>query len=275
METSTQKKYKKEKINFLLSPIAAWVCLGIGACIWFVFPPLLPALHLSTYVGISAGLICLTGINYLMASRFQRTNVGEIFRGNLVGLSAVVNGGLIWHVTASLWLGGTVAAVLCLAASLYVSRRPWFHTSLGYLNWFLPLSWPVNVPGFLIFFTNLLVAPIGYLHPLFRPLRVRMLIHLPSCTFTQFGGLIRPIKGFSGLNMGNFIFINPGHEHLLQHEIGHLFSLAAMGSLFHYIGGIDEGYVQENYWEAYAEYLAESYATPTHSVISMWRSPQA
>jgi len=158
-----------------------------------------------------------------------------------------------------------------LSSFLKIYRHPWYHTILGWSNWILPMSWPVNIPGLLVFIINLIFAPLGYLHPILYGVRVRVHIDWSSGTFTQYGGLIGPFKGFSGLNMGNFIFINPGWEHLLKHEIGHLFSLAAMGWVFHYIGGIDENYFQYRYWEAYAEYLAESYSSPFASGMSMWR----
>ncbi|MEM7368530.1 MAG: hypothetical protein AAF587_07990 [Bacteroidota bacterium] len=208
---------------------------------------------------------------YLFASRFQRTPLGEGLRGAIIGLNAGLNTVLLYQLSGSWIVAGILGGLVFLSAFLFISRHSWYHTVLGYSNWLLPMSWPVSYIGLLIYLVNLLVAPIGYMHPLLRALRVRLYIDLSTSTFTMYGGLIRPFKGFSGLNMGNFIFINPGWEHLLRHEIGHLFSLAAMGSVFHYIGGIDENYLQQNYWEAYAEYLAESYNSPSASGMSMWR----
>lgn len=223
------------------------------------------------WLGFVATLTIHFILLYLLASKYQRTPLGEGFRGAIIGLNAGVNMILLFQITGNWIVAGALGGVVFLSAFLFISRHSWYHPFLGWTNWLLPMSWAVTYIGLFIYVINLLVAPIGYLHPLLRGVRVRLYIDLPTSTFTMYGGLIRPFKGFSGLNMGNFIFINPGWEHLLRHEIGHLFSLAAMGSVFHYIGGIDENYLQTNYWEAYAEYLAESYNQAGPTGMSMWR----
>jgi hypothetical protein len=233
--------------------------------------PALQAPGYSWVVLAGTGVVLLVTLFYLLASVFQRRTWGEAMRGALVGLNAGLNGLLLGWLTSSLWVAAMIALLGLLPSWLYLSRRPWLHSLLGWANWLLPMSWLVNLPGLIMFGMNLLAAPLGWLHPLLRPLRIRIYLDLPSCTFTVFGGLIRPLMHFSGLNMGNFIFINPGWEHLLKHEIGHLFSLAAMGAVFHYVGGIDEGYVQEKGPDALAEHFAESYSRPAMSVLSMWR----
>ncbi|WNJ17403.1 hypothetical protein [Pontibacter sp. G13] len=219
---------------------------------------------------VTAVMLLQFTLMYIFASKTQRTVLGEWFRGALVGVNAALNGVFVYMLTESLTLTAILTALVFASSFLIISRSRIYHTVLGWFNWFLPMSWAVNLPGLLMFVVNLFFAPIGYIHPLFRAMRVRLYIDVPSGTFTMYGGLLRPFKGFSGMNMGNFIFINPGWEHLLRHEIGHLFSVAAMGAPFHYIGGIDEGYFQHNYWEAYAEYFAESYNAPNRSVMSMW-----
>jgi hypothetical protein len=208
---------------------------------------------------------------YVGASRWSQRHRGEAMRGVIIGLSSGLNGSLLWLIGGPLWLAILAGLLPAASAFLWLSRYPGYHLLLGWFNWLLPLSWPVNLPGLLMLLANVLFSPLGYAHPLFRPLRIRLQFDPRSSAITCFGGLIRPFRGFSGLNMGNFIFINPGWEHLLAHEIGHLFSLAAMGAPFHYIGGLDEGLVQRNYWEAYAEHLADSYSTPTPTVLSVWR----
>ncbi|MEL6675740.1 MAG: hypothetical protein AAFR61_26265 [Bacteroidota bacterium] len=222
------------------------------------------------YFVLSTILIGHSVLLYALASHYQKTNRGEWMRGALIGLNAGMNAMLLFALTDSRLLATMAVLLLMPSAWLWVSRKPAYQSLLGWTNWFLPMSCLVNLPGLFIFLVNVMFAPLGYLHPLFQALRIRLYIDLSSCTFTLYGGLIRPFKGFSGLNMGNFIFINPGWEHLLRHEIGHLFSLASMGSLFHFIGGIDEAWFQKNYWEAFAEYLAESYNQPSPSVLSMW-----
>ncbi|MEM7657861.1 MAG: hypothetical protein AAF399_17175 [Bacteroidota bacterium] len=234
----------------------AWFVQSLGIVGWIL--------------GMVAAMLVVS-LLYYAASTTKRNSFREGYRGAMVGINAGLNAWILYQITGwfgvSTFLGGIVFA----SAFLFVSRNVWYHGLLGWINYFLPMSWLVNVPGSLIFAVNLMFAPLGYLSPTLRPLRIRLYVDLSSGSWTIFGGLIRPLMGFSGLNMGNFIFINPGWEHLLRHEIGHLFSLGALGWMFHYIGGIDEGYVQKNYWQAYAEYLAESYNAPGPKGLTMWR----
>ncbi|MEM9984816.1 MAG: hypothetical protein AAF804_06945 [Bacteroidota bacterium] len=229
-------------------------------------------LHADAWGYALAGILALLQLLglYLLAARWSNESLGEFFRGWIIGLNAGLNAWLVSYLFGHWIYGGVLGAVVSASSILRISRHPQFQLILGWVNWWLPMSWPVNLPGALMMLANLFFLPLGYLHPLFRPIRIRLVLDLPSGSLTCYGGLIRPIAGFSGLNMGNFIFINPGFEHLQRHEIGHLFSLAAMGGPFHYIGGVDEAMWQKNYWEAYAEHLADSYSTPTASVRSIW-----
>ncbi|MDX2247827.1 MAG: hypothetical protein SF052_13665 [Bacteroidia bacterium] len=249
------------------SPLGAMLSL---ATTWLYFLVIRSAEGFE-FAAIFAVVLLHFTLLYILASIHQRNTLGEWMRGAMIGLNAGLNGILLYFFTQNIPLSGVISLILLLPAFLSVSRHPVCHAVLGWLNWFLPMSWLVTYPGLVIYLVNLMAAPLGYVYPVLRGLRVRLYVDLQTCSFTMYGGLIRPVKGFSGLNMGNFIFINPGWEHLLKHEIGHLFSLAALGFAFHYIGGIDENYIQENYKEAYAEYLAESYSTPGISTLSMWR----
>jgi len=247
-----------------LGLIPGWL-VGYGLFAWMYHSPIW------TYLLVGSLILGISVLFYLGASLLQKTHVGEAFRGAIIGFNSMLNGMILWQLTDSMALGWIACMVPSASAFLVLSRRGYYHALLGWVNWLLPFSWPVNLPGALMLIVNLIFAPVGYLHPLFRPLRINLYIDPLTSTITCYGGLIRPFKGFSGLNMGNFIFINPGWEHLLRHEIGHLFSLAAMGAPFHYIGGVDEALLQKNYWEAYAEYLAESYNTPGPTVLSVWK----
>ena len=209
-------------------------------------------------------------ILYAAASRWQQTQAGEWFRGAMVGLNAGMNGILLYLLSENLFLAGGVMTLLAAGSSLVISRNRVYHVLLGWFNWFLPMSWLVTGLGMLIFMVNMALAPLGFLLGL-RRLKVRIGIHAISGSIIMYGGMIRPLMQFNGFNMGNFSFINPGRETLLIHEIGHLYSLSVMGWLFHYIGGVDEGFLQADSREALAEYLADSYSNPTESVLSMWR----
>ena len=248
-------------LGMLLSLPASYLYV-LGLNVWNELGPLI-----LTCLGILHFVLL-----YQQAGKFSTTIWGELMRGAMIGLNTGLNGWIllfVFDIPAIAVI--TLMLLVSLSSFLAVSRERVFHTFLGWVNWILPMSWPVLLPGLCMFMLNLFFTPIGYIHPLLRGLRVRVCIDLSTCTFTMYGGLIRPVRGFSGLNMGNFIFINPGWEHLLRHEIGHLFSLSVMGAVFHYVGGIDEAYLQTNYWEAYAEYLAESYNSPGETALSMWR----
>lgn len=215
-------------------------------------------------------LIAHFSILYAAASRWQQRDVGEWFRGSMVGLNAGLNGILIYVLSGNLILAGGIMTLLTAGSALVISRNHVYHVLLGWANWFLPMSWLVTGLGMLIFFVNITLAPVGFLLKI-RRLQLRIGMHTHSSSIIMYGGMIRPLLQFNGFNMGNFIFINPGREKLLIHEIGHLFSLSVMGWLFHYIGGLDEGFLQADSREALAEYLADSYSNPTESVLSMWR----
>lgn len=191
-------------------------------------------------------------------------------RGAMIGLNSGWNGLTIYYFTSNIYISASFCFILTLSSFLSISRNKTYHILISWLNWLLPMSLAVNLPGLIIFLINLLIAPLGYLHPLLHGIRLRYHWDSKCLSITLYGGLIRPIRGFAGLNMGNFIFINPGWGHLLKHEKGHLLSLAAMGSIFHYIGGIDENYLQKYYWKALAEYFAESYSEGQDSVLSIW-----
>ncbi|RMG21889.1 MAG: hypothetical protein D6730_17520 [Bacteroidetes bacterium] len=229
--------------------------------------------------GLNPGNLCVlvllnfvhVGVLYALASRFQQQARGEWFRGGMVGLNAGLNGLLIEAILRQ-WVPAVgLSLLVALGASLYVSRSSLYHRFIGWANWLLPMSWLINALGLIFVGINLALAPLGYCSERFRALRVYLRFEPHTCTFIMTGGAIRALPAFKGFNMGNFVFLKPGSEYLLRHEIGHLLSLAAMGAAFHLIGGIDESLIQLRYWEAYAEYLADSYNQPTRSVLSMWR----
>ncbi len=209
-------------------------------------------------------------ILYVAASQWQGKDLGEWFRGSMVGLNAGLNGILLYLLFGNFLLAGAIMCILAAGSSLVISRNRFYHFLLGWTNWLLPMSWLVTGLGLLIFAINITLAPLGFLFGIDR-LKVQLGLHVSSSSVIMYGGMIRPLLQFNGFNMGNFIFINPGRESLLIHEIGHLFSLSVMGWIFHYIGGVDEGFIQADSKNALAEYFADSYSNPTESVVSMWR----
>lgn len=247
----------------------AGALLGLGGIflggLWWLWGPdwliwvLIPLVLVQTVWAYIQASIRLTGVR------------AEWMRGLMIGTSAGLNGAALLFMGLPFFVALPVAIILAMGSWLLVSRHPLYHHFIGWLNFLLPMSWPVNVPGFLMFALNTLLAPLGYLHPLLGAFKVENRFEWRTGAVVQLGGVIRPIPGFVGLNMGNFIFLRTGHDYLIPHETGHLFSLASLGWVFHYVGGIDEHYFQRFYWQAYAEYLAESYNTPSLTGLSMWR----
>lgn len=247
----------------------------IGACIFFAYSFLYYPI-LNSWSGLWAILLGLSVFTlhmiggYLLASKLHHQEWGEFVRGAIIGLNAGANAMIIGMLLSNWWIAFGIGIIALLSSSYYVSRSRYYHSSMGWLNWLLPMSWPVNAIGLVWMLINLLfalmVAPLGV--PAWK---IRLGFEPKTCTITVYGGCLRPFPGFTACNMGNIVFFNPGGEYLLLHEIGHLLSLSVMGFVFHYVGGIDESYFQRNYWEAYAEYLADSYNHPTDLNSSMWR----
>lgn len=78
----------------------------------------------------------------------------------------------------------------------------------------------------------------------------------------------------TSFNMGNFAFadrLNADWEADIEHEAGHNLNLGVFGSVFDFVGFIDE-FVFGNGESAYAERLADSNdpATTNPDVIPLW-----
>jgi hypothetical protein len=246
-------------------PLGALIGAGLVWLIWQWIPPgpFSWLAEVGAYLALSIGF-------YAGAAWWLNTYVSEWFRGGLIGATAWVNYLLLKLVLPVDWLPELAALIVFASAFLFISRKPAFHFLLGWQNLLLPLSWAVNLPGLLMVAGNLILSPLSRMNQRFHLFRVRLQVNLRTGTLTVYGGFFRPFKSFTGLNMGNFLFIKPGSEHLLRHETGHLFSLAAMGFAFHYVGGIDEAWLQKNRTEAFAEYLAESYSRRGPGLLGVW-----
>jgi|GEM_PF-2818921 len=204
---------------------------------------------------------------YIAASRSIESHIGELLKGSIIGVNTSFNAYLLLLLTGIPYLSFFVFLYLFLSSSLTISRNPTYRIGLAWLNWFLPMSWLVSVPGILFFLINILVSPLSRWISFCK---TQIQFHRRGSTFIMEGGLIHPLRGFAGFNMANFVFINPRQQLVVEHEVGHTLSVAAFGWLFHYIGAIDENYIQDRPHEAFAEYIADSHSRPTHSVLSLW-----
>ncbi len=86
------------------------------------------------------------------------------------------------------------------------------------------------------------------------------------------GGMFTVVRG--GYNLGNFAYIHrdsAASASLVGHETGHTLNVAAFGSIWHFIGAIDENVVGRGAG-AYAEQLADSH-DPTRVVAdtTVWQ----
>lgn len=251
---------------------AIFPLLGIVA-FYFGFGAKGPILGLIT--GIVGGLVI---VSYIVAAISAATKVGEFFRGWLIGLNAAMNGVLLYTI-ASLFAGQPAAAILGLATGILnllcvfapVSQNGFFQGIIGWLNWIMPMSWLVVTLGFVFYLVSFLLHAVTAGRVEF--LRIQGLgMDWATGTFFIKGGLIANLNPIdTAFNMGNFSFVDykSGQWHQ-NHEAGHTLNLAAFGSVFHFIGALDENLFRHA--NAYAERLAESNSTgTTGSNIPMWQ----
>jgi len=228
---------------------------------------------LALLVGSVAVLVL---ISYIVAANTATSAFGEFMRGWLIGLNAVLNA-LLGYAIFSHVIGpraGLICAAVIGVANLLtalgpVSQNGVYQAVLGYMNWFMPMSWLIVVIG-AVFYV------ISFLLHLVTAGRVEYLkvqsVGADWSTGTLFmrGGLIANLNYLdTAFNMGNFSFVDykSGDWHK-DHEAGHTLNLAAFGSVFHLIGAVDENALRGS--QAYSERLAESNSSTGGSNIPMW-----
>jgi hypothetical protein len=246
---------------------------------------------------IVAGIAILPfSLSYLIATKNRQSNAGEYFKGVMTGL----NGGLNAVLLISLFMpephrnlstffkafgswaggpgivaliGGAYFALLSLLSGFhFLTGSVPFQAILAYSSWLMPMSWLVTVVGFLFFLINLILA--GVTANRVDVFKIRSVgFHGSTCSILTEGGLIHPLGGSSGFDMGTFVFLNSTGESLKAHETGHTLNLAAFGFVFHYIGALDEN-VFGGHGNAYSERLADSHIpgnTSSAEPLNMWQ----
>ncbi|HET8541005.1 MAG TPA: hypothetical protein VFL83_14120 [Anaeromyxobacter sp.] len=237
-----------------------------------------------SWIGVAA-MAALVIVGYILSGVLVGRSAGEFFRGFLVGANAAANAalgivvyGALFGTTVGVVAGLLLGVVNLLAVLPPLSTGEAFQGLLGWINFLLPMSWLVTGLGFLF----LLASAIGTLFagrgaaaagtPPFLKI-TRFVPDWKTGTFFVRGGFVanlNPLTG-SAFNMGNFAFAKrdaPADMHL-EHEAGHTLNLAAFGSLFHFVGAIDEN-VTGGGANAFAERLAESNNSAGSSVVKMW-----
>ncbi len=215
------------------------------------------------------GVIGLLTVSYVLASNNQTNGFGEFMRGFMIGLNASMNATILTFMGAGS-LGLAVGVINFLAAFDTIANSEAYQGILGWSSWLMPMSWLATGIGLIFFLLNAVAAAFT----LNRAAAVRiqsLSIDWGTGTIVTEGGFLFLPNFRGGYNLGNFAFVTPG-SNVVDHETGHTLNVAAFGSIFHFIGAIDQNGVQANPQDAYAERLAESNdpATIDPDIIPMW-----
>jgi len=149
------------------------------------------------------------------------------------------------------------------------ARSPLYQGILGWSSWIMPMSWLATGFGLIFFVFNIIVAGVTFQQ--WDAAKIdKISIHWETGTIIMGDGLIRPIGGSSGFNLGNFAFLTPGSSAEL-HETGHALNVAAFGSIFHFVGAIDQN-VFGSGPDSYSEHLADSHDPSKTPDPTQWRA---
>jgi hypothetical protein len=231
------------------------------------------------WIGLASIVILTLGI-YLVANTATGDALASVTRGLLIGLNAGLNGLLTGAIGTRLFgsagtaIGIALGLVVFIAVFPVISNSEVYQGFLGWLNWVLPMSWLVVALGLTFFVLNLLGALIFGL--IFRVQFFRIVgmpVDWKTGTFFTHGGWISNLNPIdTAFNMGNFSFIDAASADThVEHEAGHTLNLGAFGSIFHFIGALDEN-VTGGGADAFSERLAESNdpLTTQGNIIPMW-----
>ena len=145
----------------------------------------------------------------------------------------------------------------------------------------MPMSWLATAVGIIIFVVNVVMhfftvtIPGWFGGSGWAAARIDSIsIDWGTGTIVMAGGLIQPAGGSAGFNVGNFVYVSSGsggNAALIAHETGHTLNVAAFGSLFHFVGALDENWPGSRGANAYAEMLAESHANRSgRPTVPLW-----
>ena len=247
--------------------------LGLGAAMLVLFVAKASWISVVVILGIGVLAYILATIFAVRARKFT-----EVVRGFLIGYNSGINGFLVF-VILSTFLPSGVGLGVGLALGLFnflsvlewISQRGVYQGIMGWVNWFLPMSWPIVALGFLfLVFSFLLSCLTGFQVKYLRLMKGK--VDWSTGTFFIKGGLVSNLNVWdTAFNMGNFSFVDmKSRDFHMKHEAGHTLNLGAFGFLFHLIGFFDE-FVFQRGAKAYSERIAESHDTG-HQMgnIPMW-----
>lgn len=242
-----------------------------GAIVGVIVGVVLAVVVIAAFVvGVGWGLLALAGAiglltaGYMGARELAGTDGGEFLRGMLIGINAGANFvlatlvfGLMFGWVAGLVIGITLGVINFLAAFDTIAHSEVYQGILGWTNWFMPMSWLVIGLGATLWVLNVL----GFLFTFGQVDALKidgMRVDWKTGTIFTKGGWISNLNAWdTAFNMGNFAFVDTNFSDpnwAMEHEAGHNLNLAAYGSIFHFIGFIDEMISGAS---AFSEQLAE------------------
>jgi hypothetical protein len=245
------------------------------------------------YLGVEVVAYLIATITVKKTAASQEPPATALMRGILIGANAFANAYL-----AALFLrnvlgvgdpvgpivGIVIGAIAALACIGPVSQAEVYQGIIGWLNWLMPMSWLVVALGLVFVLVSAILHVIYWIAkwnffrvgiPSGNPLAGHTFsVDWPTGTLSMYGGMVANLNYLgTAFNMGNFSFVhrNASSTHT-DHEAGHSLNLAAFGSVFHFIGAIDENVPAIGSGSrAFSEVLAESNDTSSgHHKLHMW-----
>ncbi len=222
------------------------------------------------------------------------SDISALMRGLLIGLGSYLNlvlaeniygtwfGSATQHSVVGLIIGIVLFALGMLASIKAISQSSVYQGIIGWLDWFTPMSWPVELLGLALGLINLFFGLIGLLGVDWLKVtgdddpsvdgsvqKHHFSMDWATGTFFMIGGLVSNINLMkTAFNMGNIGFIYyQANKDFREHEAGHNLSLFVFGWIFHLFGWMDEMI----HSEALAERLAASHGNPSNNpTLEMW-----
>jgi RHS repeat-associated protein len=231
-------------------------------------------------LGLAVGAVGVMAVCYVIASANAGTPFGEFMRGFLIGFNAGMNAVLASTIFGPV-VGVALGVINFLASIDEVARNPVYQGILGWSSWLMPMSWLATAFGLMFFVINVVMAFFTVTFPGWfgssgwAAARIdSVAVDWGTGTIVMSGGLIQPMGGSQGFNLGNFVFLTSGqggNASLIRHETGHTLNVAAYGFLFHIINIFDENWPFNQGANAFAEKVADSHDPgSSHPKIPQW-----
>jgi RHS repeat-associated protein len=227
--------------------------------------------------GIAIGALLAIGIvsvSYVVAKDNAGTGLGEFFRGFMIGFNAGLNAVIATALFGPV-IGIALGVINFLAAFDSIAGSKIYQGILGWASWVMPMSWLATAIGLVFFVVNVIVAGVT-LNKWDAAKIDKIGVHWETGTIVMTGGLIHAFGSGIAFDVGNFAYLNRGHSDAELHETGHALGVAAFGSIFHFVGAIEQATSSD--FSSYSEHLAESHDPHPDNPASgtwwhMWGSP--